>query len=418
MESYRYLLDVALILLSTKVFGLLTRRIEMPQVVGALVAGLLLGPACFNIVQESEFLDHIAEIGVIVLMFSAGLETDISELKKSGRNSFVIAVIGVLVPLIAGYVLASFFNTEPEAFLQNMFIGVILTATSVSISVETLKEMGKLSTPSGNAILGAALIDDILGIVALTIITGMADTSVQLTEVMLKIVAFFVLAVIVGIFARKGIEKLFDRYQKVHGRFSILSFAFCLLFAYVAEAFFGVADITGAFIAGLIISGTSRCNYVQMRIETLSYLLISPVFFASIGLKVVLPEMSTSIMIFSVLLLVLAILTKIVGCGLGAKLCRYENIQSLRIGIGMVSRGEVALIVASKGMKVGLMNEAFFGPIIIMVVLTTVITPILLKIVFKDRENDPDVYASSELIEDYEKIEQNEKLAQKVLEQS
>ncbi|MCR0567315.1 cation:proton antiporter [[Clostridium] innocuum] len=418
MESYRYLLDVALILLSTKVFGLLTRRIEMPQVVGALVAGLLLGPACFNIVQESEFLDHIAEIGVIVLMFSAGLETDISELKKSGRNSFVIAVIGVLVPLFAGYVLASFFNTEPEAFLQNMFIGVILTATSVSISVETLKEMGKLSTPSGNAILGAALIDDILGIVALTIITGMADTSVQLTEVMLKIVAFFVLAVVVGIFARKGIEKLFDRYQKVHRRFSILSFAFCLLFAYVAEAYFGVADITGAFIAGLIISGTSRCNYVQMRIETLSYLLISPVFFASIGLKVVLPEMSTSIMIFSVLLLVLAILTKIVGCGLGAKLCRYENIQSLRIGIGMVSRGEVALIVASKGMKVGLMNEAFFGPIIIMVVLTTVVTPILLKIVFKDRENDPDVYASSELIEDYEKIEQNEKLAQKVLEQS
>ena len=418
MESYRYLLDVALILLSTKVFGLLTRRIEMPQVVGALVAGLLLGPACFNIVQESEFLDHIAEIGVIVLMFSAGLETDISELKKSGRNSFVIAVIGVLVPLLAGYVLASFFNTEPEAFLQNMFIGVILTATSVSISVETLKEMGKLSTPSGNAILGAALIDDILGIVALTIITGMADTSVQLTEVMLKIVAFFVLAVIVGIFARKGIEKLFDRYQKVHRRFSILSFAFCLLFAYVAEAYFGVADITGAFIAGLIISGTSRCNYVQMRIETLSYLLISPVFFASIGLKVVLPEMSTSIMIFSVLLLILAILTKIVGCGLGAKLCRYENIQSLRIGIGMVSRGEVALIVASKGMKVGLMNEAFFGPIIIMVVLTTVITPILLKIVFKDRKNDPDVYASSELIEDYEKIEQNEKLAQKVLEQS
>ena len=244
----------------------------------------------------------------------------------------------------------------------------------------------------------------------MTIITGMADTSVQLTEVMLKIVAFFVLAVIVGIFARKGIEKLFDRYQKVHRRFSILSFAFCLLFAYVAEAYFGVADITGAFIAGLIISGTSRCNYVQMRIETLSYLLISPVFFASIGLKVVLPEMSTSIMIFSVLLLVLAILTKIVGCGLGAKLCRYENIQSLRIGIGMVSRGE--------GMKVGLMNEAFFGPIIIMVVLTTVVTPILLKIVFKDRENDPDVYASSELIEDYEKIEQNEKLAQKVLEQS
>lgn len=418
MESYCYLLDIALILLSTKFFGILTRRIEMPQVVGALVAGLLLGPACFGIVAESEFLDHIAEIGVIVLMFTAGLETDINELKKSGKNSFVIAVIGVLVPLISGYFLASFFNTGTNAFLQNMFIGVILTATSVSISVETLKEMGKLSTASGNAILGAALIDDILGIIALTIITGMADTSVQLSEVLLKIVAFFVLALVVGLFARKLIEKFFDRYQKVHRRFSILSFAFCLIFAYVAEAYFGVADITGAFIAGLIISGTSRCNYVQMRMETLSYLLISPVFFASIGLKVDLPEMTSSIILFSVLLFIIAILSKIVGCGLGAKMCKYANIQSLRIGIGMISRGEVALIVATKGMAVGLMKEEFFGPIIIMVVLTTVVTPILLKLAFKDRENDPDVYTSSDLVRDYEQIGENEKLVKQVLDKA
>lgn len=418
MESYGYLLDIALILLSTKFFGILTRRIEMPQVVGALVAGLLLGPVCFGIVAESEFLDHIAEIGVIVLMFTAGLETDINELKKSGKNSFVIAVIGVLVPLISGYFLASFFNTGTNAFLQNMFIGVILTATSVSISVETLKEMGKLSTASGNAILGAALIDDILGIIALTIITGMADTSVQLSEVLLKIVAFFVLALVVGLFARKLIEKFFDRYQKVHRRFSILSFAFCLIFAYVAEAYFGVADITGAFIAGLIISGTSRCNYVQMRMETLSYLLISPVFFASIGLKVDLPEMTSSIILFSVLLFIIAILSKIVGCGLGAKMCKYANIQSLRIGIGMISRGEVALIVATKGMAVGLMKEEFFGPIIIMVVLTTVVTPILLKLAFKDRENDPDVYTSSDLVRDYEQIGENEKLVKQVLDKA
>ena len=327
-------------------------------------------------------------------------------------------MIGVLVPLISGYFLASFFNTGTNAFLQNMFIGVILTATSVSISVETLKEMGKLSTASGNAILGAALIDDILGIIALTIITGMADTSVQLSEVLLKIVAFFVLALVVGLFARKLIEKFFDRYQKVHRRFSILSFAFCLIFAYVAEAYFGVADITGAFIAGLIISGTSRCNYVQMRMETLSYLLISPVFFASIGLKVDLPEMTSSIILFSVLLFIIAILSKIVGCGLGAKMCKYANIQSLRIGIGMISRGEVALIVATKGMAVGLMKEEFFGPIIIMVVLTTVVTPILLKLAFKDRENDPDVYTSSDLVRDYEQIGENEKLVKQVLDKA
>lgn len=414
MESYRYLLDVALILLSTKMFGLLTRKIEMPQVVGALVAGLILGPAVLDIVHESAFTDQIAEIGVIVLMFSAGLETDISELKKSGKSSFVIALIGVLVPLIAGYILASFYNTGDQAFLQNMFIGVILTATSVSISVETLKEMGKLNTASGNAILGAALIDDILGIVALTIITGMADTSVNLGIVLLKILAFFVCSILVGFAARKLIETWFDRDDKVRRRFSIISFAFCLLFAYCAEEFFGVADITGAFIAGLIISGTSKATYVTMRIETLSYLLISPVFFASIGLKVVLPEMTTSIVIFSILLMVIAILTKIVGCGLGAKLCHYENIQSLRIGIGMISRGEVALIVASKGMAVGLMNEDFFGPIIIMVVLTTVVTPVLLKFAFADRANDPDVYTESDLVEDYRETEELEKMSQRI----
>lgn len=416
MESYGYLLDIALILIFTKVLGLVTKRIEMPQVVGALVAGIVLGPGLLKIVHESQFIDNIAEIGVIVLMFSAGLETDINELKKSGGKSFVIALIGVLVPLIGGYFLASFYNTGDKAFLENMFIGVILTATSVSISVETLKEMGKLSTPSGNAILGAALIDDVLGIIALTLITGMADTSVDLVTVMIKIVAFFAVSIIIGLVAHKLIEKWFDRYEKVHRRFSILSFAFCLLFAYCAEQFFGVADITGAFIAGLIISGTSRSAYVKMRIETLSYLLISPVFFASIGLKFVLPEMTSAILIFSVLLLVISVLSKIIGCGIGAKVCGYETIQSVRIGVGMISRGEVALIVASKGMAVGLMNDDFFGPIIIMVVFTTVVTPVLLKIVFKDRVNDPDVYTDSALVEDYSEVENNERKNMEILE--
>lgn len=417
MESYRYLLDVALILLSTKVFGLLTRKIEMPQVVGALVAGIVLGPVCFNIVQESSFISEIAEIGVIVLMFSAGLETDINELKRTGKKSFIIAVVGVLVPLIFGYFLMTFYNTGDNAVLQNIFIGVILTATSVSISVETLKEMGKLSTESGNAILGAALIDDILGIIALTVITGMADTSVNLVVVLFKILAFFVFAIIVGLLARKAVEKWFNRDDKVRRRFSIISFAFCLIFAFVAEEFFGVADITGAFIAGLIISGTSKSTYVSARVETLSYMLISPVFFASIGLKVVLPEMTTSIVIFSILLVLVAVLTKIIGCGLGAKVCKFKNIQCARIGVGMISRGEVALIVATKGVSVGLMNMDFFGPIIIMVVITTVITPILLKFVFAQRENDPDVYIKSELVDDYEETENYEIASQTVLAQ-
>ena len=170
MEEYRYLLDVAIILLSTKVLGLATRRVQMPQVVGALLAGLVLGPAMLGILTETSFIHEIAEIGVIVLMFCAGMETDIKELKESGKASFVIALCGVIVPLIGGFAIAYFFN-KPELissdascniFLQNIFIGIILTATSVSITVETLKELGKLKTRSGNAILGAAIIDDIL----------------------------------------------------------------------------------------------------------------------------------------------------------------------------------------------------------------------------------------------------------------
>ena len=196
MESYRYLLDLALILLFTKGLGLLTRRVQMPQVVGALLAGLILGPAMLGFMKETAFISEVAELGVIVLMFCAGMETDIQELKASGKASFVIALIGVLVPLAGGFGVAYIFNrpdmiaseVSASTFLQNIFIGVILTATSVSITVETLKEMGKLKTRSGNAILGAAIIDDVLGIVALTIVMSMADSSVSIGVVLLKIV--------------------------------------------------------------------------------------------------------------------------------------------------------------------------------------------------------------------------------------
>ncbi len=215
MESYRYLLDVALILISTKLFGLLTKRFDMPQVVGALLAGLILGPAVLGILSETTFMDRIAEIGVIVLMFTAGLETDIQELKHSGKASFIIALLGVLFPLGGGFLVARLFNSSPDAFLQNVFIGVILTATSVSISVETLKEMGKLSTRSGNAILGAALIDDILGIIALTVITSLADKSVNIGLVLLKIVAFFAVSVVIGLLGHKGLSHWMARSKRI-----------------------------------------------------------------------------------------------------------------------------------------------------------------------------------------------------------
>lgn len=392
--TYNFLLDLALILLCTKILGLLTRSFKMPQVVGALLAGVILGPAVLNVLSDKDFITKVSEIGVIVLMFTAGMETDIKELKKTGVASFIIALCGVLVPLGGGFLLAYFFNgpdlsegATASMFLQNMFIGVILTATSVSITVETLKEMGKLNTRAGNAILGAAIIDDILGIIALTIITSMADPSVQIGIVLLKIVGFFAFAAVAGILFFLFFRKLQNHYHKDMRRFVILAFVFCLLISYCAEEFFGVADITGAFIAGLIISNTERAPYIASRFETLSYTLISPVFFASIGLKMTMPDMTPHIIIFSILLMVIAVLSKIIGCGLGAKFCKYTNREAVQVGVGMVSRGEVALIVATKGSALGLMSNAFMGPIILTVVFTTVIAPILLKFAFASRKN-------------------------------
>ena len=414
--EYRFIFDIAIILFATKLLAILTKRVNMPQVVGALVAGLLLGPSCLGILESTDFLSSVAELGVIVLMFSAGLETDLQELKRSGKASFVIALVGVIVPLLGGYAVAALFNTShPDAFWENVFVGVVLTATSVSITVETLKEMGKLSTRASNAILGAAIIDDVLGLVALTIVTGMADSSVSLGLVLVKVVAFFAISVVLGIFLHKLIQMWMDSASWDRKRFAIIALAFAFLYAYISEHFFGVADITGAFIAGLIISNTTRVTYVASRCEILSYMLLSPVFFASIGIQVVLPEWTTSILLFTISLIIMAIITKMVGCGLGAKLCRYSNKDSLRIGIGMVSRGEVALIVANKGAAVGLMNEAFMAPIVLMVTVTVIVAPILLKLAYRSDTDSVLELEHSELQENYSEIQDLELATQAIL---
>ena len=393
MLSYEFLFDLALILISTKLFGLITKKVKMPQVVGALVAGVILGPAVLNVLSETEFIQKLAELGVIVLMFTAGLETDINQLKKTGKASFIIAVLGVIIPLAGGFFIASIFNkgNDVNTILQNVFIGIILTATSVSITVETLKEMGKLNTRAGNAILGAAIIDDILGIIALTITTSLADPSINVIIVLAKIVMFFIFAGFAGYLFHWAFIKLDERYQRDLRRFVIIAFVFCLLLSFCAEEFFGVADITGAFIAGLVISDSNRSKYLNSRFETLSYMLLSPIFFASIGIKVQLTAMTKTIFIFAILLLLVAILSKVIGCGLGAKLCKYSNREAIQIGTGMISRGEVALIVANKGIAMGLMLPEFLAPVVIVVVVTTIVTPILLKVVFNNKSKSVDL---------------------------
>ena len=259
MESYRFLLDLALILLTTKIFGLITRRLQLPQVVGALLAGLVFGPGVLGIVQPSDFLSSLSEIGVIVIMFSAGMTTDIRELKNAGKSGFLVALIGVLVPLGMGTALGFLFapgESGPGALLQHVFIGTILTATSVSITVEALKELGKLNTKVGNTILAAALIDDVLGLIVLTVVTSLAGDDVNILIVLLKILLFFVFVAVVAFVGIKGFTWYENRYKKNLHRFPLLAFVLCLGMAYIAERVFGVADIIGAFAAGVIIANT------------------------------------------------------------------------------------------------------------------------------------------------------------------
>ena len=268
-------------------------------------------------------------------------------------------------------------------------MGIILTATSVSITVETLRELGKLKSKSGNAILGAAIIDDILGIIGLTMITSVTDKSVNIGFVLLKILLFFIFIALVAFLVYKFYYRFKDKFTEKLHRYSIGVFAFCLIMSYAAEYFFGVADITGAFFAGLIIASTQRTSYIESKFDVLSYLFFSPVFFASIGLQVSLPKMSMQIILFAIVLTVVAILTKIVGCGVGARVCGYSWKHSVRIGVGMISRGEVALIIADKGAKVGLISQEVMGPVVIVVIFTTIVTPLLLKLVYKKKPIEP-----------------------------
>ena len=244
--------------------------------------------------------------------------------------------------------------------------------------------MGRLQSHVGNTILAAAIIDDILGIIALTIMTSMGGSGESIAIVLLKIVLFLVFCCLVYVFGLKALDWYIERAdEKNLRRYPIIAFVICLLMAWIAEEFFGVADITGAFAAGLMIGATKKAGYIASKFEPVQYLFLGPVFFASIGMTVVLPKMSTEIIVFSVLLVVIAVLSKWLGCGFGAKICGFSTRECNQIGLGMVCRGEVALIVANKGAEVGLMPDALFGPVIIMVIISTILTPILLKLAYK-----------------------------------
>lgn len=375
-------LYIGIILIFTKLFGMATRRVNLPQVVGALIAGIIIGPSVLDIVPDTSNIELLAEIGVVLIMFNAGLETDFSVMKKNLKCSFTIGIFEVIFCLLVGTTFAYVFGITG---FKGVFIGVLLTATSLGITVEALQEMKKVRTTVGSTVLGLSVVDDILGIVLLTLVLNLYQSNtfsfMSIGLVLLKIVAFFVFALVAGFFVQKSFITLY----KISGntrRVSIMALAFCFIMAYMAELF-GLADITGAYIAGLILCNIKSAEYIEHKTNVLSYLLFSPVFFASIGLKTQLSGMSKYVILFAIGLIIVAVLTKVLGNFLGAKICKYSTRVSLGIGLGMVCRGEVTLIMANKGIQMGLLDESFFPAIIIMVIFTALITPISLQFYFK-----------------------------------
>ena len=383
---YSVFRDLAIIILSAKLFALVARKCKAPQVVGEIIAGLLIGPCLFNLVQSNDTISVFAEIGVVLLMFTTGLGTNLKELLRAGPIATLIACVGVAVPLAGGTLLYSLFygfaalgTTE---FYRALFIGTIMTATSVSITVATLQELGHLKSFLGTTIVSAAVIDDVIGIVVLTCVIGASSgEGTGLGQVLLNTALFFVVAVVVGVITHYAMQWL-DKRNPHTQRITIVSIAFCFALAYVAEQYFGIADITGAYIAGIVLCTMADASYVERRVDISNYVIFAPVFFASIGLKTDVSGLTPDILLFCVCFVIVALVTKIIGCGLAAKVCRFNWGDSLKVGVGMMTRGEVALIVAQKGLEVGVVDPVYFTAVILMIVVSSVATPLVLKNLF------------------------------------
>ncbi|QDX92252.1 cation:proton antiporter [Brevibacillus laterosporus] len=365
--------QLAIILLASKIAGDISVKLGQPSVLGKLLIGIVLGPTVLGVVTNTDILQELSQIGVILLMFIAGLETDTEEFKRTGKASTYVGIAGIIFPFAFGY-LAGFFLQLP--MIESVFLGLLLSATSVSISVQTLKEMGKLKSREGTTILGAAVIDDILVIVALAFVMSFAGGDVNLGMVVLKKVAFFAIAILL---AWKVVPWVLNRFAPLRVSEAVISagLIICFMYAYLAE-YAGVAGIIGAYIAGVAISLTKHKHEVFEKVETISYSIFVPVFFTSIGVTAQFMGITQNIWLI-LGLSVIAILTKLIGSAIGARLAGFEWRSSLGVGAAMVSRGEVALIIAAMGLEANLLSGDMFAVIVVVVLITTIVTPPMMK---------------------------------------
>ncbi|GEC91965.1 MULTISPECIES: cation:proton antiporter [Brevibacillus] len=368
--------QLAVILIASKIAGDISVRLGQPSVLGKLLIGIVLGPTVLGLVTDTEILKEISQIGVILLMFIAGLETDIDEFKRTAKSSTSVGVAGIVMPLALGYG-AGIAIGLPN--IEAIFLGLLLSATSVSISVQTLKELGKLKSREGATIMGAAVIDDVLVILALAFLMSFAGGDVNLGMVVLKKVAFFAIVIVLS---WKVVPWVLKKFAPLQVTESVISAALiiCFLFAYFAE-YTGVAAIIGSYIAGVAISLTNYKQEVTHKVETISYSVFVPVFFTSIGVTAQFSGILENLGLI-VLLSVIAIVSKLIGGAFGAKITGFPWKNSMAIGAAMVSRGEVALIIAAIGLENNLLTQDMFAVLIVVVLLTTIVTPPMMKMFF------------------------------------
>jgi len=367
-------LQLAIIIIATKVAGDISVRLGQPSVLGKLIIGVIIGPAVFGWIENTEIIEGFSHIGVLLLMFFAGLETDLGELNKNRNSSLAVGIAGIVVPMVGGYAFGIGIGMEQT---HAIFLGLLLSATSVSISVQTFKELGHLNSRESTTVLGAAIVDDVLVVVALAVMMSFVTASdVSVGLLIGKKVLFFV---VIGLIGWKVVPFVMNVLSKLKITEPVVSAAFimCLLFAYFAE-FMGVAGIIGSFAAGIAISQTKFKKQVETKLEPIAYAVFVPVFFVSVGLAVSFDGISSHILLIIGLSL-LAVVTKFIGAGSGARMTGFNMHSSFVIGAGMVSRGEVALIIATIGLSSGLLAQDYFAAIIIAVIVSTIVTPPLLK---------------------------------------
>ncbi|RKD27094.1 sodium:proton antiporter [Ammoniphilus oxalaticus] len=383
-----FILQIVIVLLATKLAGQLSVRLGQPSVLGKIIVGIILGPALLGWVKDTEIIDVFSQIGVLLLMFLAGLETDLKDLNRNKKAALLVAVGGIVIPLVLGYAGTQFYDFSTS---ESIFMGLLLSATSVSISVQTLRELGWLNTKEGSALLGAAVLDDIIVVILIAVAMGVftgSDTNIGL--LLGQQVLFFAVVILASKWLVPRFIQLFSQFKVTEVTLSaglIIAFGF----AYFGELL-GVAGIIGTFFAGIAISQTKFKEEIEYRVEPIANGIFVPFFFVSIGLPVSFDGIGNQVG-FLVIFSVIAVLSKFIGCGLGAKISGFNTRSSMGIGSGMISRGEVALILAAMGLEGGLLAAQYYTSTIIVIILTTLVTPPLLKVFFgtRNKQDNKDI---------------------------